>query len=1041
MRTIVTAVLVAREGGEWLSRTAASLAAQTRAPDRIIAVANGGGEALAQQLAESGATHVVTLSAAAPFGAAVAQALQVVPGQAAAAGPAATVGAAASSNSTSADASAATPEADMHEWLWLLSEDAAPEPEALARILRTVQRSPSVAVAGPKLVDWDHPERIIELGQSLTMRGQRWLLRRQELDQQQYDHLQDVLGVGPVGMLVRRDVWAQLGGFDPALPVYDDGLDFCVRARLSGYRVVVAPDSRIGFAQLGVAGPRIDRSRRVLRKAYREGQVAQLHRRISYAPALFAFFMWLGLPILAVARVAWALIREHPGRMWGEFAAAMRVFFTPGSILASRRRIRRLRGPGWSAVKPLRIDTKTVRTTRMIEREAILASQGRRRGELHFISNGGLAVLVTALVATAVLCWWALTMTSVSGGALAPLSPIAELWQNTRSQGGVPADPFTWVLAVLGSLTFWNPSHAIVLMLIAAIPLAALGGWIWAANITQSNAGRALLGLGWAFSPVLLGSLAAGRLSTLILAAVLPWLLLAATRCRESWSWAGTASLLAAVVLACAPVLLPVAVIALIVGLFSSVRGIARVLATAIAPLALFAPKLIALIGGAPLDLIVDPGITPAYVAGSPRHLMLGFPEFGLEGWADILAGVGLGDAPATLLVGVLFVLIIVLAVLGVVTARVRATLLLAGLGALGLATAVASAHVRLVSQGDETIALWTGSGLAVYWVSVLSLAAIGCTVLRRAAPPIVAATVALALLAVAPLGVKLVTADTGFQAGDAQLPAIVEAAGTANPELRTLVLTAEGDHAVRAEVIVGSGVRLDDIRTAERVRSLDAHDERVAALVGALASTGSAEDLAAQLATEGIGFVLLGTGGDDIERVELQGALDQSVALSSAGQTAHGLLWRVQGAATLDGASAEGAAGVGVDAGAGVASETEDPPAVVAGIEISVTVLWWAQVIVLLAMLLLALPTGEVVDRPERRRRPAGPAGAPEPAPAPGTPESADGAPDTPAGDPDAPAAATTEAPAEAPADPPIAEPTPAETSHTEDASGVNRD
>ena len=50
MRTRVTAILVARHGGEWLDQTLAGLAAQTRRPDRVIAVVNGGRESIEQSL-------------------------------------------------------------------------------------------------------------------------------------------------------------------------------------------------------------------------------------------------------------------------------------------------------------------------------------------------------------------------------------------------------------------------------------------------------------------------------------------------------------------------------------------------------------------------------------------------------------------------------------------------------------------------------------------------------------------------------------------------------------------------------------------------------------------------------------------------------------------------------------------------------------------------------------------------------------------------------------------------------------------------------
>ncbi|MFC7766180.1 hypothetical protein [Leucobacter soli] len=69
----------------------------------------------------------------------------------------------------------------------------------------------------------------------------------------------------------------------------------------------------------------------------------------------------------------------------------------------------------------------------------------------------------------------------------------------------------------------------------------------------------------------------------------------------------------------------------------------------------------------------------------------------------------------------------------------------------------------------------------------MLSLAAVGCTVLARAAAPIVAVALVAALIAVAPLAVRLATAQTELRPGDDQMPAIVQAAGSIDPETRTL--------------------------------------------------------------------------------------------------------------------------------------------------------------------------------------------------------------------------------------------------------------
>ncbi|MHA3723355.1 glycosyltransferase [Leucobacter sp. HY1910] len=954
MRTRVTAILVAQRGGTWLEETIAGIAAQQAAPAAIIAVNNGGGSELAAQLLDSGADRVIGINQRVSFGRAIAQAVASI-GE----GPTLPV-----SDGTAIEpihgglqpdeqpGTAANGDPNVaNEWFWFLSEDSCPEPEALQAMLGRVQRAPSVVVAGPKIVDWDAPDRIIELGQSLTRYGARWMLRRQELDQQQYDHLQDVMGVGPVGMLVRRDVWAELGGFDAALPVYDDGLDFCVRARLAGHRVEVAPEARVRFARSGVAGPRIDRSAGVMRAAHRQARASHLHRRITYAPAPVAFLEWLGLPLYGLVRVLWALIREQPGHMLGEFVAAFTVFFKPHALIASRRRLGRGSKVGWGAIRGLRIDPKSVRTARMIDREAVLASTGRLRRELHFISSGGLAVVTAAVVAAIALTWWALPRTSLVGGGLLPLSSFGELWWNTRIVDGVAADPFTWVLALVGTLTFWNPSHAVVLLLIVAVPLAALGAWIWAAGLTESKAGRALVALGYALSPVVLGALASGRLPSLILAIVLPWLLLAASRCRESWSWAGTASMLAGIALAAAPTLLPAAVVMLVAGLVISARGIARVLTTAIVPLVLFAPKIaICVIEGRALDLLIDPGVTQNYTPGTTWHMLLGFAQFGLEGWGELLDGFGFGGPPATLLVGLMLAPIAVLAVAGAVTAQVKSTVFLTLTGGLGMITALAADHLRLVVLGDTAVALWAGSGLTVYWLSVLGLAGLGATALRRAATPAASLALVGAVIAILPLGAQLTTGQVPFAAGSTQMPAIVRAAGETDPGVRTLVLKAKAPHTVQAALVTGSGERLDQIRSAPEAPEATEEDLAVADITAGLASEGGA-DMSDALREAHIGFVLLGNGGDDVERAQLQRVFDQNAALATSNLTDQGLLWRVTDSRA---------------AGEVPGDSTEQ----LDGTSISGHTIWLGQIVVLLGMLLLALPTGEVTWRPEKRRK-----------------------------------------------------------------------
>lgn len=62
-------------------------------------------------------------------------------------------------------------------------------------------------------------------------------------------------------MLIRRDRWEQLGGFDESFFMYCEETDLCLRIRHAGYRVVMVPKARITHL---VGGGAADNPRRML---------------------------------------------------------------------------------------------------------------------------------------------------------------------------------------------------------------------------------------------------------------------------------------------------------------------------------------------------------------------------------------------------------------------------------------------------------------------------------------------------------------------------------------------------------------------------------------------------------------------------------------------------------------------------------------------------------------------------------------------------------------------------------------------------------
>ncbi|GAA3588326.1 hypothetical protein GCM10022198_09860 [Klugiella xanthotipulae] len=939
---------MATNGAARLERTLAGLAGQTRQPDRVILVDNGSTDETAEICANTPAERIISTAEILSFGEAIATALRVI-----------------------AD------EPVEGEWLWLLTQDSAPEPGALEGILNTVQKAPSVAIAGPKLTSWDRPDHIREIGQTLTRLGARWQLSTEELDQEQRDTQQDTLAVGPVGMLVQRRVWDQLGGFDRALTTHDDGLDLCVRARLAGYRVVVSPESHVHFAGDGVAGPRISRKQSVARRNHRNDRRAQLHRRLVYAPGWAVPLHWLSLLPLALFRTFWYLIRELPGRIPGEWAAACSVLFSAGKVSAARRALARAKTVGWDAIRPLRVNYGTVRTQRMIDREAILARQGRAMHEPHFIATGGLTIVMVSIVVSAVLFYSLFTAVAISGGGALPLSTsLGDLWESTRygfhgTDGALigPAHPFSFVLALLGSLTFWQPSFSIVLLYLAALPLAAMGAWLWAARLTERPVARGVAAVAWMLSPTLLASLGDGRIGAVIAHLLLPWLLLALMGAKRSWSAAGTSSLLLAGVLACAPSLLPAAILLFLVGLAFSGKGVARVLMVPVASIVLYLPLVgFGFLHGNPLFALIDPGVADPFVAPTARQLLVGFPTAGLAGWDTALQTVGAPGWPYTLIVTCLVAPLGILALLGVVVSRIRHSAVGLLLAATGLASALVANHFVLSSAGLDPVGIWAGPSLSLYWLGLLTLAVAGIGALPRLAETVSVVSCLALLLAVVPLIAGLFTSHASLSSDEHTVPAVVRAAAQTSGEVvRTLVLTPQADGGIRGEVVRDTGATLDEQSTLLFLdEELSASEKERAALIGALASEGAASQADA-FADLGISYVVVNTSGVGVDQVldprasasaaRLQSALDNNDDLTTVGPTEFGDLWKVS-----------------TDVAAAPAADTAVIPRLLS------QALWWVQIVILLGMLLLALPTGAVVERPPKnaktKRRPEPPVG-----------------------------------------------------------------
>ncbi len=897
MQARVTAILVARSGAAYLERTLSGLARQTRRPDAVIAVDAGSTDDSSELLAASGPTQLVSAPGG-PFGSAVARALQV-----------------------------AAPPASDNEWLWLLAHDNAPAPTALEQLLGAVEIAPSVAIAGPKLMRWEQPDVIAEFGETITRFGASLALVEGELDQAQHDVQDDVLGVAAGGMLVRRSLWTALGGFDPGLPSIDASLDFSIRARLAGFRVVVVPGAKVATA----GGPELFGRRSVPdRRRVRIARAAQLHRRLVYSPGGALPFHWLSLLPLAILRAIGQVIAKRPAAVGGEFSTAFATAFGGSGVGQARRNLRVNRKLGWASIAPLRMRPAEVREHRRQRREqtAVVGTgvATARSSTAGFVTHGGLWVVLVVAILGVISYGPLLGASTIVGGTMAPLSgTVGELWSHVGygwreiGVGFVGAsDPFAYVLAVLGSLTFWSPPFSIVLLYLLSLPLAALGAWFAARRLTTKPVLPALAAVLWAIAPPLLGSLSAGHLGAVIAHLLLPWLVLAGLSASRSWAASAGAALLFAATAASAPILVPALLLCWLAWMAARPKSTHRLIGIPIPALALFAPLVAQqVLRGNPLALLAEPGVPTAGGQTSGLHLALADAGVGLHGWTAALRNLSLPATGSVIVVAVLLAPIGILAILALFLPGSRRAIPSMVIALLGFVTAVIGSHIEVAGHGASAAPIWAGAGLSLFWLGLLGSVLVGLDALGRASMPLgVLAGVTSILLALPLLGTMYLH-TASVQAGGRIVPAVVTAQADQHSRIGTLVLAAQPSGSLLATLERGNGTTLDDRSTlAATATTLSSEERTLARMTGNLASR-SGYDAASDLSRLSIAFVLLSPDNTSSALyARTSEALDSNPLFTPVGDTGNGLLWRYQGLPSADAAAPVGNTGTPLGAG-----------------------------------------------------------------------------------------------------------------------------
>lgn len=556
----VSAILVSHNGARWLPEVVAALSSQERAPDFLCAVDTGSRDSSVDLLRNS-RIDVLPAPNDCGFGSAIALAVsQLLP-------------------PLHVDGSQAASEREV-EWLWLLHDDCAPAPDALAQLLSAVEQRPNVGVVGPKILGWHDRSHLLEIGVTIAHNGARWTgLERNERDQGQHDGdgVIPVLAVSTAGALIRRDLFEEIGGFDTNLPLFRDDVDFGMRAHMAGYSVLCVTSAKLYHAEAAAT------ERRTIDVAggtfHRPHLLDKRHAAFVLLANLPLWTLpWITLRVFAssLTRAIGYLLVKLPGYALDEIGAVALLFTRLDRLRSARNARRKKRLLPARVIRPLlapwneqiRLGFLRVRDLllRRIERlpepvvgNVFTETDEAYEGELlapvqtnfwrHTFSRP--LVMVTIPLIFLALIAGRFRFGPLAGGALAQVGDSAfayfefysQSWHAFGLGSARPSHPFTPLLALLSFPIGANPALLVTLIFVLAPIFALLSMYFFLRKLSAQRWLAIAASMMYASSALLVTSINTGFVSTLLLLVLLPFFALVVLPIFESNSEGGLVEL------------------------------------------------------------------------------------------------------------------------------------------------------------------------------------------------------------------------------------------------------------------------------------------------------------------------------------------------------------------------------------------------------------------------------------------------------------------------------------------------------------------
>jgi GT2 family glycosyltransferase len=426
-------------------------------------------------------------------------------------------------------------------FLLFCHDDVALDPDAVRVMVEEAYRS-NAAIVGPKLVDYDQPEILLEVGMSVDHYAVPFsVIEPGEIDQEQHDGVRDVFFISHATMLVRADLFREFNGFDVETQPGSDDIDLCWRARLAGARVLVAPAARVRHRQATALGRRLTR-----RRLPAEARAATRARvRVLFKSYSFVALLWV-LPSGFVLALGEALALAIT-RRWRHASAVVTGWIPArgGDLRKARATTQAIRQVDDSDVRDLMVRGSARFRSLLVQRlhagDRLADASNRARAQMASTRDQfrrAPAILATVVGFLLLLGSRSLILTRVADiGSFQSWPGISSLWSTYTSPwrytmvgNRAPATPVFAMMSALTTVLLGHTGLARTVVVAGALPLGVWGIYLLGRTLTGALLPAVVAATAYAVNPIARDAIARGELGPLVCFALAPFIFHALVR-------------------------------------------------------------------------------------------------------------------------------------------------------------------------------------------------------------------------------------------------------------------------------------------------------------------------------------------------------------------------------------------------------------------------------------------------------------------------------------------------------------------------------